>query len=493
MKHLLSQFIIIFIFGFKIGYAIQPDSIVIYDNTDAFLNSYHYKYLIVNKANKFVLYQNYKYVRDNKGEKKSSLIKRMKSISIDNITSLVNAIKDSSYPKLQLQNFGYDKDWILSNSDKLFSYVEANCDNWTPQKIFFVKKQLSDVDNFQQALKKVIVIDGFGSIDQGIDFKAIFYYKNLSPITIEASENSMGMPWKVDSIHSFNPAIPKLFSQILPNNSSYNKRRFSRFKFLMQELANQVYQDTCKQKMSELSILEFTKEIDELKAKYTILTSTEYPYGDGYIWEDKQVLKFELHDSLMMANLNIDLYLTREKNTLYSRDSILNKGSELVQTVQDIPFIRNFLLADTSRKLKINFENGASINGKVIDGFNKTEKEWKSYDAYVQQWHWMDSMKIGSKTNEAEALDVAREVDCGCNFRLDNNFLRRGIYFVIYDKKKGDWSYWIILPDSSIILWWIQGEGFSNYNYTDLGVNRGGVQYVCRKFNRNGEIIADKR
>ncbi len=440
-----------------------------------------------------MIYQTYKYIRDNKGEKKSSSIKKMKAISIDKITSLLNAINDNSFPKLQLQNFGYGKDWILSNADKLFSYVEDNCNHWTPQKITFVKQQLSEVDNFEQALNSVLVQGGFSSSDQGIDFKAIFYYKDLRPITIEANGNSMGMPWKIDSDLSFNPAIPILISQILPMNSSYNKRRFNSQQWLIPALVNDIYHDKCEKKMNELAILEFAKEVDELKAKYTIVSSSEYPYRDGYISGDKQVLKFELHDFFMLANLNIDLYLTREKNTIYSRDSILNKGFKLVQTVQEIPFIRNYLLADSSRKLMINFENGASINNTVIDGFNKSEIEWKNYDNDVLQRHWMDSMKIGSGRDETAALAVSKEIYCGCNFRLDNIFLRRGIYFVIHDENKGDWSNWIILPDSTIILWWVQGDGFLNYRNTDLGVDGKGLHNVCKKISRNGEIINDKR
>ncbi len=482
--------LLIFFIWTKALFASQPDSIVIYDNSWSFLNSYQYKYVLVNKGDKFAFYQTYKHIRDNKGENESSKIKKIGSVSFEKISSLTTALTDSSFSKLKLENFGYDLNWIHSNSDKLFSYVKDKNEHWTTQQITFVKMQLSDIENFQSAVKRVVGREGIYNIakDGGTGFNATIYYKDRKPIELNANENPFGMPWQVDSIKSFNPAIPKLFSEILPDNSTYNKRRFSNFCYLMPELAKHIYDDKCGKKMDELAAFEFQKEIDELKVKFKIKSASEYGYGDGYIWEDKQVIKIKIHDSTMLENLNIDLYLTREGNTLYTRDSILAKGSNLVKTVQGIPFIKTFLLEDSSRKLMINFENDASINNKVIDSFNKTEKEWQQYEADVKRWNWLDSMKLETSVDRNKALATSKQIYCGCNFRLDNNFLKNGIYFVIHDKKTGNWSNWIVLPDSTIVLWWIQGDGFYNLTNTDLGTNGRGVQYVCRKFKPNGEL-----
>ncbi len=490
MTTVRTLMLLTFFIGTKAVFASQPDSIVIYDYSWAFLSSYQYKYVLVNKGDKFAFYQTYKHTRDKKGEKESSTMKKIGNVSFQKISSLTSALTDSSFSKLQLQNFGYDINWIRSNSNKLFSYVKDENEHWTTQQITFVKLQLSDMGNFQSAVNRVVGREGFYIIakDGGTGFKATFYYKDQKSIEVTASENPFGMPWQFDTKKSFNSAIPRLFSEILPNNSTYNKRRFSNFNYLMPELAKQIYDDKCRKKMYELAALEFQKEIDELKGKFRIQSASEYGYRDGYIRDDKQVIKIKIHDSTMLENLNIDLYLTRERNTLYTRDSILAKGNNLVNTVQDIPFIKNFLLADTSRKLMINFENGASINNAVIDGFNKTPEQWKNSDWWTELLQRDDSLGRAHNFNTADAIKTSIQVDCGCNFRLNNNFLKGGIHFVIHDEKKDNWSTWIILPDSTIVLWWIEGDGFSNFSYRDLGIDGTGVQYVCKKITPNGEL-----
>ncbi|MES2616971.1 MAG: hypothetical protein V4613_03780 [Bacteroidota bacterium] len=482
--------LLIFFIGTKAAFASQPDSIVIYDNFWSYMNFYEYKYVLVNKGDKFVFYQTYKHIRDNKGESESFKTKKIRTISFENILSLTNALEDNHFSKLQLQNFGYDNDWILSNSDSLFSYVKDKNKHWTTQQISFVKQQLSDIDNFQSAVNRVVGKEGFYGLfkHSWTEFKATFYYKDQKPIEVNANENPFGMPWQVDTKKSFNPAIPLLFSEILPENSSYNKSEFSNFKYLMPELAKQIYDDKCRMKMEELAALEFQKEIDELKGKFKIRSASAYNYTDGYIDEDKQVIKIKIHDSTMVENLDIDLYLTREGNTLYTRDSLLAKAEDLVNTVQGIPFIKSFLLADTSRKLAINFKNEASINNKVIDRFNTTPEQWKYSDLRTASRKRDDSLGIINNFNTDEAIKRSIQINCGCNFRLDNNFLKKGIYFVIKDNKTGNSSTWIILPDSTIILWWIQGDGFSNFSYKDLGTNGISVQYVCKKFTPNGEL-----
>lgn len=482
--------VLTFLIWTKAVFASQPDSIVIYDNSWDFLSSYQYKYVLVHKGDKFLLYQTYKHIRDNKGEKESSATKKIGTVSFETISSLTKAFNDNNFSKLQLQNFGYDKDWIQSNSDKLFSYIKDKNNHWTTQQISFVKQQLSEIDNFQSAVNRVVGREGIYIIfkDGGTSFKATFYYKDQKPIEVTANENPFGMPWQIDSTKTFNPEIPRLFSEILPENSTYTKRRFSKLKNLMPELSKTIYDEKCRKKVDELAALEFQKEIDELKAKFKILSASEYGYRDGYIWEDKQVIKIKIHDSTMLENLNIDLYLTREGNTLYTRDSILTKGTNLVNKVQGIPFIKSFLLADTSRKLMINFENGASINNKVIDGFNKTPEQWKNSDWWTNSLRRDDSLGRAHDFNTDEAIKTSIQVNCGCNFRLDNNFLKGGVHFVIHDEKTGNWSTWIILPDSTIVLWWIQGDGFSNFSYRDLGTDGRGVQYVCKKITSNGEL-----
>jgi len=483
--------ILTFIIGTKTLFASQPDSIVILDNSWAFLNSFHYEYHLVNNGKKFILYQTYKHTRDNKGDKESNKKRKIGTVSYGKINALTSALNDTNFSQLTPDNFGYNRQWIIKNNERLFGFVKKERDHWTAEQITFVKQQLSNYDNYQKAINSVVGQEGIYIIakDGGTGFEATFYYKDNKTINVTADENPFGMPWSIDSKKSYNPSIPKLFSEILPANRAFNNSRFNSFNYLMPELSRTIFDDICVNKMNELAALEFLKEINELKTKYNIINASEYGYRDGYISGMKQVIKIKLHDSTMLENLYIDLYLTRQRKTLYSRDSILIKGKTLVNTVQSIPFIKKYLLADTSRKLMINFENSASINAQVIDGFNNTPEHWKQSDLWTASLRRDDSLGRKNSFNTEEAIKTSIQLDCGCNFRLKNDFLKKGIFFVIHDENKKDWSTWVILPDSTIVLWWIEGNDFSDFGCKDLGADKSSFHYVCKKFGSNGEII----
>ena len=490
MRRIVPIIILTFFINTLTAFATQPDSIVINDNSWAFLDSYQYKYVLINTGKKFDLYKTYKHTINNKGEKISTLRKKIGTVPFDKISLLINAFNDTSFSNLSIQNFGYDKQWILSNSDKLFNYIKKENHHWIPKQREYAREQLSNIENYEFAIKRVVGQEGIYILakDGGTGFLASFYYKNKKTLEITANENPFGMPWQIDSLKSYNPIIPKIFADILPNNDTYNKSRFNNFANLMPELAKSIYEDKCQSKMYDLASLEFEKEINELKSKYRIVSAAEYGYGDGYIWEQAQVIKIKLKDTLMLPNVCIDLYLTREGNTLHSRDSIMAYGNDLVQSVQNIPFIKKYLLADTSRKLMVDFDNDASINDHVIDGFNKSPKDWLKYENDVKQRDWMDSMKIELSTSREDDLKTSRQIYCGCNFRLDNNFLKRGIHFVIHDERNDNWSTWIMLPDSTIILWYISGGDFSELGCKGLDIGEGGMQYPCKKIDNNGNV-----
>lgn len=489
MKQFRLFIALIYFIAPKLIFASQPDSIVIADNSWAFTNSYSYKYVLINNGKTFVLYQTYKFVRDNKGEKQSADKKKIGTVSFGKIDELITTLMDSSFSILKIENFGYNEEWINSNVDNIFGLIKHKRDHWTVAQIAFAKQQLSDFKNYQNAIRITVGQEGIYIIakDGGTGFKANFYYPDKS-IEVFANENPFGIPWMVNSIKSFNPAIPKLFSEIIPANRSFNKKRFDDFSNLIPELAKTIYDDECNEKMNELAALEFQNEINELKSKFQVTDAREKSSRDGYIWDNGQVINIKLHDTTMLPNLFIDLYLTRQHNTLFSRDPILKEGDKIVQTIQNVSFLKDFLLADSKRKLMIKFENGASINDKVIESFNNTPEHWKQSDKWTSMLLKDDSLGISHSFNTAESIKTSIQVDCGCNFRLDNNFLKSGIHFEIHDEKTNNWSTWIILPDSTIILWWIEGNGFSKYTYSDLGTNGRGVQYVCKKISRTGEL-----
>ncbi|MDP4206247.1 MAG: hypothetical protein Q8859_09645, partial [Bacteroidota bacterium] len=202
--------------------------------------------------------------------------------------------------------------------------------------------------------------------------------------------------------------------------------------------------------------------------------------------------KIDLHNSLMFDNVSIALFLERTGNTIYSRDSIINKAEFIIKKVQGIQFIHEYLKENPQRKLVLMFNNGASINNKIIERFNGTPESWERHDNYIKSFEWDKAHNIKLSFDIPKAIKTSERNECGCNFRLDNEYLRKGIYFQIFSED-GDRSDWILLPnDNKPILWFFQGQKVYRYTYKDLNTSGISVQHVCKYFDEKGNVINKK-
>jgi|GEM_PF-6033713 len=460
----------------KISFASLPDSITIFDKAWGLHSSYQYKYVLINNGKDFALYQTYQRLQKREETpNETNTREKLGAVSIEKINTLLKALEDQNFSVLQFESFGYNEQWIKQHIDTIFSYVKENREHWSKEQIDFVKKQLSVYANYQDAIRRAVGHEGYsdGAVDGGGTFEATIHYRDKA-IKWTAAERPFGIPWTTGSSRSYNPAIPNIFSEILPAGQASSKSWF-RTDRIIPLLAHQIFDDKCDHEINTISTSQFQPQIDKLKKKYQVLSAMEYRRTDGYI-DRLETYQIVLHDSTMLSNVLIDLYLSCKNNTLFTRDSILKKSDGMVKSVQSIPFIKNFLLENPSSKLKIKFEDDVSVNSKVIEHFNTTPEQWKQFDQIAQFF------------KNAEDLKGLMRNSCGCNFRIDNNFLKQGIYFEISDAVRNSYSTWVLLPDTTIILWWIQGEGFSKYSIKDLEADGPVIHYVCRKFNQNGEL-----
>lgn len=160
-------------------------------------------------------------------------------------------------------------------------------------------------------------------------------------------------------------------------------------------------------------------------------------------------------------------YLYNFNGKLYSRDSILKEYKDIVDRVQSIEFIYGYLYKNPNSRLDIYYFNNCGINEKIIEGFNGTPKGWKEYDI------------------NKSYLDL----NCGCNFRLDNEYLKGSIVFDLEDKDKLH-STWILLPDNTPVLYILDSDSIFNYSRKDLGFDQEhSFIHPCKKFDRKGNII----
>lgn len=447
------------------------DSIIIKDGSWSFMDSYQYEYLITREKDKFTLYQTKSFERYEGKEQSRDKRRKIGKISEETIQELLNALTNVSFGTLEVQNFGIDQDWIDKNKNSQFDFIKDQNEHWTPIQKDYVLKQLSDLKNYEEAIKRTVGREGYYIIakDGGTNFSIAVFEKGIKTLEVNANENPFGMPWTINERESYNPQIPSIISNILPKNKSFNKSRFNAFEALPKSLANQIYNDECDSEMKKLAALEFADELNELKSDFRILESEEYGYRGRYVGDTPQVFRVTLQNELMPGNMFMQYFVTRQGNTLYSRDSLLADYQDLVNRIKSVNFLMDFISEDTSRTIDLFYFDNKGVNEHVIERFNTNPEEWEKYDKY--------------KTNSK-----FEHLYCGCNYRLASDYLQNSILFELTDEF-GNSSIWFLLPDNTPVLHFFEGNKAYKYTYEDYGTEGVSVQYACMKFDQNGNMI----
>jgi len=456
--------------------ATLPDSLVITDfSWSAEYGTFQYNYLLVNTGKDFQVYQTYSNYKSGLGQKEqeSQVFKKTKlgKVSNEKIAALTTAVLDTNFSEFNIQNFGYDMSWISANTNKLISYLEEDAKQWTSSQLEFVKEQLTIEANYNEALKREIGKEGIYYISKhsSTKFNLTFYYKNCLPYVVSAAENPLGMPWKTGDNYSRNPNIPEAVLDVLPKNESFNRRKFEPYENLISALVQSIYDDECKQKMYDLAPLAFTKELNELKDTFEILNMTELGYRGRYVWDVDHVYKISLKNDQMNERVFLQYLVSKQGKTLYSRDSLLKESHSIIERVQSVDFLMKYLDENPSRKIDIYYFDNNAMNEYVLDGFNTNPVKWAEYEKYDGNKGFLN-------------------LYCGCNLRLDHDYLLDAIFFELFDEF-GKGSIWILLPDNTPLLHYFEGQQVYNYSYQELGTQGVSVQYACKKFDKNGKII----
>lgn len=458
------------------SFATLPDSIRIVDKSFRYLDSYSYEYVLLKKGNHYIAYQVYSLITE-KGKTTVSLErKRLTDISGSDVENVVIALNDSSYKTLSITNFGFSKESLTNNQNSLWSYVRDRYSHWTEIQRQFVMSELLKIDNYNKALRRTVLGEGYIPLSRhsGSNFTLTLYYSG-EPVVVTASENLFGFPWQTQAYDIFNTHVPETVSKIIPENKSFNKERFNRATNnigVLKMLVRQIYDDECSSKVGKLAPLAFASEISELEPYFKIIDSKEYPYYGRYIKSDSQTFRITLKNDLMKQGVSMQYFISRNGNTLYTRDSLLKKYKSVITRVQNIQFLMDFIHADTSRKIEICFFDDRAFNDYNIDDFNKNPTEWSKYEEMVKL---IPSQK--------QFLNLY----CGCNFRLEKEYLKNAIFFELISEFK-EKSIWVLLPDETPVLWFFEGSNAYKYSYKDYKTKGVSVQYACQKFDSQGHF-----
>lgn len=325
------------------------------------------------------------------------------------------------------------------------NYKEYNY-KWNKSQVSYIFSELSDIDNYIDQYEEYLNPYRGASIPPYHENAIIIECYSNETLTDRVISNKSKpfrlyqYPWKNSTSNAeyYNIKLGEIVLDILNmKNSSAN---LLQGKKLLNYLSGKVIASKRTQ-LLELSAHTYKSEIDELKDDFNILKSREKATYGGYTG-DGGIIVCILQNKEMLPNVFISLGLNKRKETLYSRDSIKSDYQYLINRIQSISFINNYLKESLDRKLYIHYFDNKPVNEYIYNHVLRT-----------------------CVTQRLEDI----------------------ITFELINENNGT-SLWLLFPDDLVLLFRMDGEKVLDYPYTQFGENKSSL-YPCLGFDINGNII----
>jgi hypothetical protein len=363
--------------------------------------------------------------------------------------------------------------------------------DWNPHQRKFIINLLKNPQIYLEELRDYLNKGCCYTMHHSYRYQYIikFFHQDIPLDEIKSRKFIWGytMPWVKNSGDTLlNYDIEKILGKIITTESKVEKPLEG--SKLLKYFINNIIQ-THMRALFKLSAYSFEEEIKELSSHFTILSSEEV-FGRGrYIWNEPQTMKIVLKAPDMLDNVRLVFLASAENGVLYSRDSIKKDAQEYIDRVQSIPFINAYLKMNQDAILDIYYFNNKGINNYNIESVNKNAKTWQKHDNYVESLKWYEKNNLKPGFDIKEAIRNSKLNDCGCNYRFDNGYIEKAIFFEIIDKNKSN-SIWFLLPDNKVLLYHIEGNKVLDYN--ELKFNEDvKLPFACLLFDADGKTLSN--
>ncbi len=461
------------------------------------------------------IYQN-QYFSKNEEIFKSDTIVLSNKKKINNLyTQLVRFDKEEQL----LNRLGIDTTFTQNSPDKLLKGFNDNNKSkfdWNQKQKEFIFKKLTDINVYKSELNEYlyrynlystyhhfpkffkshrISYCGMGTPIYNREYLILLYNKkDISDIfTSRKCPSGFNTPYKNRSNRAtydfkIDLLLNKLFKQKI------NLDKLLKGDDLLKYIVNQIIRNNTKE-LYKLSAYSFEKEISELSTDFDIISSEEV-YGRGrYIWDEPKTIKVSLKNKYMLPNVYLQFLDSKYGSTLYSRDSIKKDYKEIISRVQAISFITNYLKQDSSARLDIYYFNNSGINKYNIEEVNKKPSDWKKQDEYIESLKWYTTNNIKPSFDLEKAIKTSERINCGCNYKLDSEFIKKAIFIEITSKRNAS-SIWFLLPDNTLILYHVNSYNIDDVTVLDIRLNSLGdsfeLPFACLRFDKNGKLFEKK-
>ena len=410
------------------------------------------------------------------------------------VDQLLNELKNIKSVNQIFKETNIDTILIKQNPEQLIKFYDDKYIRWNAQQVSFISEKLSQIETYKKHYENYLELGCCVHMHQRYrDEYVMKVFENGTLKNIFTSRkslpNSKKLPW-TDSrdLKNYNQNVDKLFFEIIGSKKQYQELMIGNE--LTKHLVTKII-DYHKPNLYELSAYDYFEELNELKSDFEILNIGEI-YGSGrYIWNESKTYYARLTNSLMMPQVNIMFLATKEGRSIYSRDSIKSDYKDIINRVQKVEFLTNYVSQNQSVKLDIYYFNNKPINDYNIDSFNKNSKQWIKHDTFLESIKKYEDVETKPTYANEDAIRVSKELYCGCNFRFKKEFTEKAIFLELNDKEKKENSVWYLLPDDTVLLYIMQGDKVIDYDYTKFG-KFPGIQYPCVLFDLKGNIIDRK-
>ncbi len=417
-----------------------PTRILIADQSyDKYYGNYEYAYEILAEKGNYQIYQTAQRV----GNDSTFAKKLLKTVSASIIIQL---IEELSHPRQNVTPTDLNFQYADFRKAHLFNYYQQYRMTWTREQVLFTRKELAKPENIDHAIRRCILRQGYtrlhGSGHRAFTFSLLFPDHKT---TFTASSNKYGLPWKDDQgVLYYNVGISRCLLDVLPNVPSQNRESF-RQEDLVPELAGQLYLDHCAKAVGLMSWHTYRKSFEIIRERYAIGVIREEERSFDWQWNGEKRLYFEAKNETMRQGVYLGVTLTIVNGKLFPVDSLLYQAPHYIQQLQRIPFLVEFLAADTARRAVVSFNNIRSLSEKM--------KEYQP-----------------SGRDCLQGVSVAYLNQC-VTLRLT--------------EESGRNSVWLVTPQLDVILLYYFGEGAYKYSDAELGNDR---YRTCKHFNLDGSL-----
>ena len=370
--------------------------------------------------------------------------------------------------------------WIKSYKDDEF--------DWNPYQKQFIKSKLSDIDLYKKYFKEYINNGCCISMHQQYRKEIVIQiFKNDKKIDEwKSRKHTYGfiIPWSNGKQKNYNLKIEKILLKKLGLKRELKKPL--KRKKLIEKIAHKIIRANSNE-LLKLSTYTYKDEIKKLETDFKIIFSKEFP-GAIYIDDNTRTIQIKLHNERMLPNVNIMYFASIQNGTLYPSDSIKKNYLEVVNKIQSIKFIKNYLQSNPNSHLDIYFFDNKNITKRNINEINGNPKKWIEHEKYIKRLNWYNENNIEPDFDIKKAIKTNEHINCGCNYRFDETFIKKAIFFEIVNENK-DRSIWFLLPDKTVLLYRMSGDEILNLKRDDIKNVFKYDNEPCIIFNENGEII----